>query len=70
MGINLSHTMHHRFPSETPSEDGDSRLRRSSSGFLDMLYRGNEGIYTHTEFPDTKTIQGDADMPQGYTSED
>ena len=62
--------MHHRFPSETLSEDGDSQLQHSSGGFLDMLYGDNEGSYTHTKFPDTQTIQGDANMPQGYASED
>ena len=35
-----------------------------------MLYGDNEGSYTHTESPDTDTILGDADMPQGYASED
>ena len=62
--------MHHRFHSETPSEDGDSQLPHSSGSFLDMLYGDNEGSYAHTKFPNTKTIQGDANMPQGYASED
>ena len=63
-------TMHQRFPSETPSEDGDSQLRHSSGNFLDMLYGDNEGSYTCTEFPNIETIQGNADMPQGYAFED
>ena len=62
--------MHHKFHSETPSEDGDSQVRHSSGSFLDMLYGDNEGSYTHIEFPDTETLQGDADMPQGYAFED
>ena len=62
--------MHQRFPSETPNEDGDIQLRHSSSSFLDMLYGDNEGSYTHTKFPDRETIQGNANMPQGYASED
>ena len=62
--------MHRRFPLETPSEDGDSQVQHSSSGFLDILYGDNEVSYTYTEFPDRETIPGDADMPQGYASED
>ena len=62
--------MHHRFPLETPSEDEDGQLPHSFGGFLDMLYGDNEGSYARTEFHNTETIQGNADMPQGYASED
>ena len=62
--------MHGRFPSETPSEEGDSQVQHSSSGFLDMLYGDHEGSYIHTEFPNTETVPSDTNMPQRYASED